>query len=93
MGCRSVRAYNKFIKRKVGTDMNDVAMIMVASGLVKVGDHLHITPNEKLPNFDRDIIVQGITDEGFKYGITETSDGYLYPWWAIEDFEIVRDKK
>ena len=69
--------------------MTDHAKALLTLGLVKVGDHLEITPNKKLPNFDRHIVVQAIEEDGFRYGITETSDGYLYPWWAIEDFKRV----
>lgn len=51
---------------------------------IKYGDKLLIEPLDRLPNFDRKIIAQGVTDDGILYGATETSDGKLYPFWAIK---------
>lgn len=51
---------------------------------IKKGDKLFIEPIDRLPNFDREIIAQGVGDEGIYYGATETSDGKLYPFWAIK---------
>lgn len=52
---------------------------------IKNGDKLLIEPIDRLPNFDREIIAQGVTDDGILYGATETSDGKLYPFWAIKN--------
>ena len=57
---------------------------------VQIGDKLTITPIKQMPNLDREITVQGITAGGFLYGITETSDGYEMPFWAIDDFKVVK---
>lgn len=51
---------------------------------IKSGDTLFIEPIDRLPNFDRTIVAQGVTDDGILYGATETSDGKLYPFWAIK---------
>ena len=51
---------------------------------IKNGDKLLIEPIDRLPNFEREIIAQGVTDDGILYGVTETSDGKLYPFWAIK---------
>lgn len=59
---------------------------------VKVGDRLEITPIDKLPNFDREIVVQDILKNGFLYGVTSNSDGYVYPFYAIKDFKIKERK-
>ena len=56
---------------------------------VKVGDKLKIIPLDNLPNFDREIVVDGINENSFSYGATETSDGYEYPFWAIKEMEII----
>lgn len=59
--------------------------------LVSVGDWLNITPQDNLPNFDKHIKVQGITDEGFVYSLTERTDGKFYPFWAIKNMKIVKE--
>lgn len=51
---------------------------------IKYGDKLLIEPLDRLPNFERKIVAQGVTDDGILYGATETSDGKLYPFWAIK---------
>ena len=51
---------------------------------IKTGDTLIIEPIDTLPNFDRKIVAQGVSKEGIYYGATETSDGKLYPFWAIK---------
>lgn len=51
---------------------------------VKSGDVLFIEPLDTLPNFERTIVAQGVNNEGILYGATETSDGKLYPFWAIK---------
>lgn len=51
---------------------------------IKDGDVLFIEPLDTLPNFERTIVAQGVGDEGIYYGATETSDGKLYPFWAIK---------
>lgn len=60
---------------------------------VKEGDRLKITPQDNLPNFDREIKVDYITDEGFHYGSSETSDGKVYPYWAIKDLKKLNIRK
>lgn len=54
---------------------------------IKHGDKLLIEPIDRLPNFERKIIAQGVTDDGILYGATETSDGKLYPFWAIKSIK------
>lgn len=54
---------------------------------IKAGDKIEIEPLDTLPNFDREIIVDGINEIGFHYGTTETSDGKIYPFWAIKSFK------
>lgn len=51
---------------------------------IKKGDKLFIEPIDALPNFERTIVAQGVGDNGIYYGATETSDGKLYPFWAIK---------
>lgn len=51
---------------------------------IKDGDVLFIEPLDTLPNFERTIVAQGVSDEGIYYGATEKSDGKLYPFWAIK---------
>lgn len=51
---------------------------------IKNGDKLFIEPIDTLPNFEREIIAQGVSEDGILYGATETSDGKLYPFWAIK---------
>lgn len=51
---------------------------------IKNGDVLFIEPLDTLPNFERQIVAQGVSDEGIYYGATEESDGKLYPFWAIK---------
>lgn len=51
---------------------------------IKNGDVLFIEPLDTLPNFERTIVAQRVGDEGIYYGATETSDGKLYPFWAIK---------
>lgn len=62
----------------------------IVIGLVKKGDHLEITPIDKLPDFDKEITVQDVLDNGFLYGVTDRCDGYVYPFWAIKDVKIVK---
>lgn len=54
---------------------------------IKYGDKLLIEPLDRLPNFERKIVAQGVTDDGILYGATETSDGKLYPFWAIKSIK------
>lgn len=54
---------------------------------IKDGDVLFIEPLDTLPNFERTIVAQGVSDEGIYYGATETSDGKLYPFWAIKSIK------
>lgn len=54
---------------------------------IKKGDKLFIEPIDTLPNFERTIVVQRVGDEGIYYGATETSDGKLYPFWAIKSIK------
>ena len=58
--------------------------------LVKIGDTVEIVPSSKMPNADRKFRVQDITKNGFIYGISENCDGYLMPFYAIEDIKIVK---
>lgn len=51
---------------------------------IKKGDRLFIEPIDTLPNFERSIVAQDVSDEGIYYGATETNDGKLYPFWAIK---------
>ena len=51
---------------------------------IKKGDKLFIEPIDTLPNFERKIVAQGVSDEGIYYGATEENDGKLYPFWAIK---------
>ena len=51
---------------------------------IKNGDVLFVEPLDTLPNFERTIVTQGVGDEGIYYGATETSNGKLYPFWAIK---------
>lgn len=60
--------------------------------LVRVGDRLNIKPLDTLPNFDKHIKVEAIEDNGFVYDLSETSDGKFYPFWAIKELEIVKEK-
>ena len=54
---------------------------------IKNGDVLFIEPLDTLSNFERTIVAQGVSDEGIYYGATETSDGKLYPFWAIKSIK------
>lgn len=54
---------------------------------IKYGDKLLIEPIDRLPNFERKIVAQGVTDDGILYGATKTSDGKLYPFWAIKSIK------
>ena len=54
---------------------------------IKYGDKLLIEPLDRLPNFERKIVAQGVTDDGILYGATETSDAKLYPFWAIKSIK------
>lgn len=60
--------------------------------LVKPGDTIKITPIDKVPNCEREIKVDYITEEGFLYGLSETCDGWIIPFNWIKDFEIVVEK-
>lgn len=51
---------------------------------IRDGDKLLIEPLDRLPNFERKIVAQGVTDDGILYGATETRDAKLYPFWAIK---------
>lgn len=51
---------------------------------IKKGDKLFIEPIDTLPNLERSIVAQDVSDEGIYYGVTEESDGKLYPFWAIK---------
>ena len=59
---------------------------------IKDGDVLFIEPLDTLPNFERKIVAQGVTDDGILYGATETSDGKLYPFWAIKSIRKGKGK-
>lgn len=54
---------------------------------IKNGDKLLIEPLDTLPNFEREIVAQGVNESGILYGATETSDGKLYPFWAIKNIK------
>lgn len=54
---------------------------------IKRGDKMLIEPIDRLPNFERKIVAQGVTDNGILYGATETSDAKLYPFWAIKSIK------
>ena len=60
---------------------------------VKEGTHLKLTPIPKLPNMDRDVVVNYIgeccDEPAIIYGMSETCDGYAIPCSWIKDFEIV----
>lgn len=60
---------------------------------IKEGDTLLVEPLDTLPNFERVIVAQGITDEGILYGATEESEGRLYPFWAIKTIKKGDDQK
>lgn len=60
---------------------------------IKDGGVLLIEPLDRLPNFERKIVTQGVSDEGIYYGATETSDGKLYPFWAIKSIKKVKSIK
>lgn len=52
------------------------------------GQRVRITPIDSMPNLPREIVVDEVTSEGLIYGITETCDGFDYPFWAIKKIEI-----
>lgn len=54
---------------------------------IKNGDVLFIEPVDTLPNFERSIVAQDVNDDGIYYGATETTDGKLYPFWAIKNIK------
>lgn len=58
--------------------------------MVKVGDVVEITPIDKVPNAERRFKVDDITKEGFLYGLSETCDGYVIPFYWIKDIKIVK---
>lgn len=59
--------------------------------MVKPGDTVEIVPNNKFPNADRVFKVDDITEEGFLYGLSEYCDGYVMPFYWIEDLKIVKN--
>lgn len=59
--------------------------------MIEPGDEVHIKPNKRLPNFPKEIKVDYVEDGTIHYGASETSDGYTYPAWAIDDItKIIR---
>ena len=63
----------------------------IVVNIVKPGDIVRIVPNEKMPNLEREFIVDDITKNGFLTGCSCTSDGYTIPFFAIESVEIIGD--
>lgn len=61
--------------------------------MVKVGDTLEITPIPKVPNAERRFKVDGILEEGFLYGVSETCDGHIIPYYWIQDIKIISHKE
>lgn len=55
--------------------------------------HLRLTPIPKLPNMDRDVVVNCIRnwsgEPSIVYGMSERCDGYAIPFSWIEDYEII----
>ena len=60
---------------------------------IREGDEVHFIPKDNLPNFDRKIKVDFIRDGVPHYGLSETSDGHTYPFWAVKDIEEIIRKK
>lgn len=62
----------------------------IALSSLKTGVHLRLTPIPKLPNMDRDIRLDGITDfygePAVLYNRSETCDGYSIPFSWIRRF-------
>ena len=59
--------------------------------MIEPGDEVHIKPSSKVPNFPKKIKVDYVEDGTIHYGSSETSDGYTYPAWAIDDItKIIR---
>ena len=63
----------------------------IMAALIKRGDIVHLKPKKNLPNFPKKIRVDFVTDQGLVYGCSETSDGFMYPWWAIEKIVKIGD--
>lgn len=61
----------------------------IVLAMVKVGDTLEITPISTFPNAERKFKVDDILEEGFLYGASETCDGYVIPYYWIQDVKIV----
>ena len=60
---------------------------------IREGDEVHFIPKDNLPNFDRKIKVDFIRDGVPHYGLSETSDGHTYPFWAVKDIKKIIRKK
>lgn len=58
--------------------------------MVKPGDTIEIEPIDKFPNAERKFKVDGITEEGFLYGLSEYCDGYAIPFYWIKNIKIVK---
>lgn len=61
--------------------------------MIEPGDEVHIKPSSKVPNFPKEIKVDYVEDGTIHYGSSETSDGYTYPAWAIDDIKKIIRKK
>lgn len=61
--------------------------------MIEPGDEVHIKPSSKVPNFPKEIKVDYVEDGTIHYGASETSDGYTYPAWAIDDIKKIIRKK
>ena len=65
----------------------------IALNAMKPGTRLRLEPIKKLPNMDRDIVLDGITDclgePAILYGVSETCDGYSIPFSWIESYEVL----
>lgn len=59
---------------------------------VKSGDIIRITPIDKVPNADRILKVDYLTENGVAYGATTTNDSYFMPYGWIKSFRIVKRK-
>lgn len=61
--------------------------------LVKPGDTVRIVPIDKVPNADREFKVDELLNEGFLYGLSTTSDGYVMPYSWIKRLKVIKHGK
>ena len=69
----------------------------IALSSLKTGTRLKLVPIPKLPNMDRDIRLDSITDfygePAVLYNRSETCDGYSIPFSWISSFEVVQEQE